>query len=88
MVGTRNAVLTTRSLAIEMRSHRGAEADRLQNAIAVEGEWLDAVGSTLLNPRSPLRGQLLARDAAARRALAALPAGRAPGADGARRLVD
>ncbi len=88
MVGTRDAVLTTRSLAIEMRSYRGAEADRLHNAIAVEREWLDAVGSTLLNPRSPLRGQLLARDAAARRALAALPADRAPRADGARHLVE
>ena len=85
---TREAIATTRSLALEVRDSGGGHAERLRRALALEGRWLDAVGSTLANPRSPLRASLRARDGAVRPALAALPsrAGRRTG--GARQLVD
>ncbi|MDX6677071.1 MAG: hypothetical protein QOE31_1123 [Solirubrobacteraceae bacterium] len=85
---TRDAHLTTRSLALELRSYRGPEVDRLRSALGIERAWLDAVGSTLSNPRSPLRTKLLARDAAARRALTDLPTPRPPRADGTRSLLN
>ena len=85
---TREAIATTRSLALEVRDSGGGHAERLRRALALENRWLDAVGSTLANPRSPLRASLRARDGAVRPALAALPsrAGRRTG--GARHLVD
>jgi hypothetical protein len=84
---TRDAVLTTRSLGVEMRAFRGPQADRLRRALRHEGRWLDAVGSTLSNPRSPLRAELLTRAVAARRALAALPGARPRITSGATQLV-
>lgn len=79
---TRESIATTRSLALEVRYARGAQARRLQRALRLEGDWLDAVGSTLANPRSPRRADLMARDRPLRLALAALktPAGRRIGA--------
>ena len=70
---TRESQLTARSLALEVGDHGGSAAARLQRALTLEASWLDAVGSVLSNPRSPLRDQLVARDAALRPALAALP---------------
>ena len=84
---TRDAVLTTRSLAVEMRSQRGPAVARLQRALTHERAWLEAVGSTLANPRSPLRDELLVLDAQARRALAALPTSPAHRVGGARSLI-
>jgi hypothetical protein len=79
---TRESIATTGSLALEVRYARGAEAGRLQHALRLERDWLDAVGSTLSNPRSPLRTDLMARDRPLRLALAAIttPAGRRMGA--------
>jgi hypothetical protein len=70
---TRDSQLTARSIALELGKHGGEAAARLQRALNLEASWLDAVGSVLSNPRSPLRDQLVARDAALRPALAALP---------------
>ena len=70
---TRESQLTARSIALELGDHGGSAVDRLQRAVKLEALWLDAVGSVLANPRSPLRDQLVARDAALRPALAALP---------------
>jgi hypothetical protein len=83
----RNAVATTRSLVIELRNSHGDVADRLRRALTLEGAWLDAIGSTLANPRSPLQAQLAARDDALRPALAALPGRGAPHANTAPLLV-
>lgn len=69
---TRETIATTRSLAREIGHAQGARAERLRRALRLEGAWLDAVGSTLSNPRSPLRAQLAVRDHALRPALAAL----------------
>jgi hypothetical protein len=85
---TREAIATTRSLAFEIGHARGAEAERLRHALGHEGAWLEAVGSTLSNPRSPLRAQLAVRDRALRHALAALRTHAAPRAGAARHLVD
>jgi len=84
---TRDAVLTTRSLAVEMRSQRGPAVDRLHHALTRERAWLDAVGSTLANPRSALRERLLALDVQARRALAALPTTRPHRVGGTRSVI-
>jgi hypothetical protein len=74
---TREALAATALLADQIRGFRGPAAERLQAATRAQLRYLDAVGSTLTNPRSPLRGQLSARATAARTALAALD-GRAP----------
>lgn len=70
---TRQAIATTRSLAHQLRHNGGDEVDRLSHAVRLEADWLDAVGSTLSNPRSVLREALASRDAALGEALAALP---------------
>ncbi|MEA2220512.1 MAG: hypothetical protein QOJ35_3138 [Solirubrobacteraceae bacterium] len=84
---TRDGLLTARSLALEVARTRGAEAVRLRHALALEADWLDAVGSTLSNPRSALRDELAARDGALRPALAALPVAQGPRIGGAEHLV-
>jgi hypothetical protein len=85
---TRESIATMRSLAVEIGRARGAEAGRLRAALGREGAWLDAVRSTLSNPRSPLRARLAVRDRALRRALAALRIRAAPREGAARHLID
>ena len=85
---TRDALATTRSLTIEARGREGRQADALRRALKLEAAWLDAVGSALSNPRSPLIGELGIRDAALRPALAALPTRPGTRAGGAQALVD
>ena len=70
---TRDGALTARSLTIELSNVGGADAAVLRRALTLESAWLDAVGSVLSNPRSPLRDELVARDALLRPALDALP---------------
>ena len=69
---TRRAITATQALAVALRGSTGADAARLNAAIGSELRYLDAVGSTLTNPRSPLRPELASRARAARAALAAL----------------
>jgi hypothetical protein len=86
---TREAVAQINALARAMGDAGGTSAARLAVAIRDELRFLDAVGSVLLHPGSPLLGQLDARDAAARRALAELDGPRASrkgGAGALRRL--
>jgi hypothetical protein len=71
------AVAAAQALARPVRATDDARSARLSAAIADELRFLDAAGSALMNPRSPKLGELPALDAAARRALAALP-GAAP----------
>lgn len=85
---TRQAIATTRSLTLEMGHEGGAEADRLRHALRLEADWLDAVGSTLANPRSSLRDALAARDAELRAALDALPGPLPVHREGSRELLD
>jgi hypothetical protein len=54
--------------------------DRTLNALEREYEYLDALGSVLSNPNSPLRSELDERGTRARAALAAAPGGDAPAA--------
>ena len=54
--------------------------ERTINALERELEYLDAVGSVLSNPNSPLRSELSERGARARAALDAAPGGDAPAA--------
>jgi hypothetical protein len=70
---TRESQLTARSITLELGNRGGSAATRLQRALKLEAGWLDAVGSVLANPSSPLIDALVARDAALRPALAALP---------------
>lgn len=83
----REANLTMRSLMIEVGGHGGAEAIGLRRALTLQRAWIDAVGSTLASPRSPLRDELAARDAAARAAIAALPGSSGRRSGGARSLL-
>jgi hypothetical protein len=85
---TRQAIATTRSLTLEIRHEGGAEAERLRRALRLEADWLDAVGSTLANPRSGLRDALVARDAELRVALDALPGPLPVHRQGSRELLD
>lgn len=69
---TRGALAATQALARQLRDLGGADAARLRAATRAQLGYLDAVGSALTNPRSPLRAQLPARAVAAKQALAAL----------------
>ena len=75
---TREALAATELLARQLRDFGGPAAVRLRAATPAQLRYLDAVGSTLTNPRSPLRSQLSARARAARTALAALDRPAAP----------
>ena len=68
----RKTMTATQALAVALHGSAGADATRLNAAIGSELRFLDAVGSTLTNPRSPLRPELASRARAARAALAAL----------------
>jgi hypothetical protein len=85
---TRDAIATTRSLTIETRGSEGRQAEGLRRALTLEAAWLDAVGSALANPQSPLISELGARDVALRPALAALPTRPGTRSGGAQALVD
>jgi hypothetical protein len=78
---TREVVAQINALTRAVQDASGTTARRLRVAIAGELRFLDAVGSVLLNPRSPRLADLPALDLAARRALAALdgPPGRRKG---------
>lgn len=84
---TRAAVATTRSLAVEIRAKNGDAAGRVHRALRRERDWLDAVGSTLVNPRSPLRDEILDRDRRLIAALAALPGDGVARRDASQQLV-
>ena len=87
IVRAREAELTTRSLTVEVQAYGGPEAERLRRALRLEREWIAAVGSTLMNPRSALRDELVARGAVAREALEALPGPSGKRLGGVRSLV-
>jgi hypothetical protein len=87
IVRAREAELTTRSLTVEVQAYGGPEAARLREALRLEREWIAAVGSTLMNPRSALRDELVARGAVAREALEALPGPSGKRLGGVRSLV-
>ena len=87
IVRAREAELTTRSLTVEVQAYGGPEAERLRRALRLEREWIAAVGSTLMNPRSALRDELVARSAVAREALEALPGPSGKRLGGVRSLV-
>ncbi len=74
----REALAATELLARQLRDFEGPAAGRLQTATTAQLRYLDAAGSTLINPRSPLRAQLSKRALAARTALAALDRPAAP----------
>ena len=84
---TRDALATTRSLEIVLRGTGGQRADQLRRAMRLETRWLGAVGSTLANPRSELRDELITRDAALHDALAELPQSGRRGVNGVRQLI-
>lgn len=71
---TRALVELTRRLDAEVEGE-GSLADRLRAIYAAELAYLDAVGSTLTNPRSPLRGRIGETAQALRDALQEVPGG-------------
>jgi hypothetical protein len=68
---TRSAMSTVRSLETQV-SGDGTLTARLDRALELERELLDAVGSTLANPASPLHETIAYRDRELRRAFSGL----------------
>jgi hypothetical protein len=75
---TRQAIEGVNSLGLAVRGAGGPTASLLRVAVIDETRFLDAAGSVLRNPRSPLLNDLPALDIAARPALAALDGPPAP----------
>lgn len=74
---TRAAIEGVNSVGRAVRGAGGPTASLLRVAVIDETRFLDAAGSVLLNPRSPLLNDLPALDIAARRSLAAIDGPRA-----------
>lgn len=74
---TRAAIEGTNALQRAVRGAGGPSARLLQVAIGNELRFLDATGSVLFNPRSPLLADLPKLDVAARRSIAAIDGPRA-----------
>lgn len=74
---TRDALMAINALARGVDRASGAEAGLLRAAMASEARFLDAVGSVLINPRSPRLAELPALDVAARSSIAAVDGPRA-----------
>ncbi len=74
---TRQAIEGVNALGRAVRGAGGEPASLLRVAVVNEARFLDAAGSVLLNPRSPLLNDLPALDIAARRSLAAIEGPRA-----------
>ncbi|MEA2148776.1 MAG: hypothetical protein QOD69_606 [Solirubrobacteraceae bacterium] len=74
---TRRAIDGVNALHRAVRGAGGSSATLLRVAIADELRFLDAAGSVLFNPHSPLLSDLPVLDAAARRSLAAMDGPRA-----------
>jgi hypothetical protein len=74
---TREAVTALNAFALGLDRSGGSEAGLLRTAMTNELRFLDAVGSVLVNPRSPRLAELPALDIAARRSIAAVDGPRA-----------
>lgn len=74
---TRDALAAINALARGVDRASGAEAGLLRAAMANEARFLDAVGSVLVNRRSPRLAELPALDVAARTSIAAIDGPRA-----------
>jgi hypothetical protein len=79
LAAVRAAIADERAVARWVRAQRRSgqlpEDLRLDNALGADYDYLDALGSSLPNPRSLLRFELAARAQRARAALAAVPGG-------------
>lgn len=82
----RAAADEARSLA-DTDHGQGALVDRLDAVLRAELAYLDALGSTLNNPRSPLKGTIRERGATLREQLQSLPGGDAERVRGGAALV-
>jgi hypothetical protein len=69
---TREALTAINALALGVDRTKGPDAELLSAAMADEVRFLDAVGSVLVNPRSPRLAELPTLDVAARRSIAAV----------------
>ena len=83
---TRTAADLTREL-LEAGGGEGSLADRLDAVLRAELAYLDAIGSTLNNPRSELRGAIRERGVTLREQLQNLPGGNAKVVRGGAELV-
>lgn len=82
----RSAAALTQQLGTELDGE-GDLADRLDDALAAQVAYLDALGSTLANPNSALRGRIGERGDALRGALRGTPGGDPGAVEGGAELV-
>lgn len=82
----RSAAALTQQLGTELDGE-GDLADRLDDALAAQVAYLDALGSTLANPNSALRGRIGERGDALRGALRDTPGGDPGAVEGGAELV-
>ncbi|MEO6495915.1 MAG: hypothetical protein ABIO51_00395, partial [Solirubrobacteraceae bacterium] len=88
--GAREAVRSAAALTQKLGTDLGGEgglANRLEDVLAAETAYLDAVGSTLGNPNSALRGRVGERGNALRDALRNIPGGDPKAVEGGAELV-
>lgn len=83
---TRTALTTTQEL-VEQISAEDPVGVRVRSALGAELSYLDAVGSTLANPRSALAGTIATRAAALRAALRPLAVAEPRAVHGADKLL-
>jgi hypothetical protein len=86
----RDSVHSAAALARQLDEDTGSDgelADDVHTVLVRELAFLDAVGSTLANPRSPLRGEVADKAAAVRRAFTTVPDGASSSISGLGRLI-
>jgi hypothetical protein len=88
--GAQEAVRSAAALTQQLGTDLGGEgglANRLEDVLAAETAYLDALGSTLNNPNSALRGRVGERGNALREALQNIPGGDPKAVEGGAELV-
>lgn len=84
--GVRSAAALIQQLGTDLDGN-GALAERLDVVLSAQVAYLDALGSTLANPNSVLRGRIGERGDALRGALAQVPGGDPGAVEGGAELV-
>ena len=82
----RSAAALTQELGTDLDGEGGL-ANRLEDVLGAEVAYLDAVGSTLANPNSALRGRIGERGNALRDSLQKIPGGDSRAVEGGAELV-
>jgi hypothetical protein len=83
----RSAAALSRKLDQDVGTREGNLGDGVHAVLVAELAYLDAVGSTLNNPRSPLRGRIMELGITLRQQLQNIPGGQSKSVSGGAELV-